>query len=98
MAQRKRYLVCYDIREPGRLRRVHKTMKSFGWSMQYSTFVCDLDPSEVFSLRAKIGALIHHEVDSVALIDCGDPTERGKQCFSFLGPIPELPVAGSVVF
>jgi CRISPR-associated protein Cas2 len=97
MASRKRYLVCYDIRDPNRLRRVHKTVKSFGWSMQYSVFVCDLDPMEVFSLRAAIGGIIHHEFDNVAFIDCGDPQERGKACFSFLGPLPELPSSGPVI-
>jgi CRISPR-associated protein Cas2 len=97
MAARKRFLVCYDIRDPGRLRRVHKTMKGFGWAMQYSVFVCDLSPTEVFALRSAIGGLISHDVDSVALIDCGDPAERGRAAFSFLGPVPELPTAGAVV-
>jgi CRISPR-associated protein Cas2 len=97
MSGRRRYLVCYDIRDPARLRRVHKTMKSFGWSMQYSVFVCDLDAIEVFSLRARIGALIAHDQDSVALIDCGDPKDRGRSSFSFLGPIPDLPSTGPVV-
>ena len=73
-------------------------MKSFGWAMQYSVFVCDLDASEVFALRAAIGQIINHQVDSIALIECGDPTERGRSCFSFLGPIPDLPTAGPVVF
>ena len=97
MATRKRFLVCYDIRDPTRLRRVHKKMKSFGWSMQYSIFVCDLDPTEVFALRTAIGSIINHEMDNVALIDVGDPRERGRSSFSFLGPIPELPTAGPVV-
>ena len=65
--------------------------------MQYSVFVCDLDPMEVFSLRAKIGVLIDHKADSIAMIDCGDPAERGRSCFSFLGPLPTLPTAGPVV-
>jgi CRISPR-associated protein Cas2 len=97
MAGRKRYLVCYDIRDPTRLRRVHKTMKRFGWSMQYSVFVCDLDDREIYDLRGAIGSVMKHDVDSVALIDCGDPAERGRACFSFLGPIPDLPTAGPVV-
>lgn len=97
MSARKRYLVCYDIRDPGRLRRVHKKMKSFGWPMQYSIFVCDLDSMELFSLRTAIGSLIHHGMDSVAMIDCGDPKERGRACFEFLGPLPELPTSGPVV-
>jgi CRISPR-associated protein Cas2 len=97
VAQRKRYLVCYDIRDPARLRRVHKTMKGFGWAMQYSVFVCDLTPSEVFSLRGAVGGIIQHDVDSVVLVDCGDPAERGRASFSFLGPIPDLPTSGAVV-
>jgi CRISPR-associated protein Cas2 len=97
MAARKRFLVCYDIRDDRRLRRVHKTMKSFGWSMQYSVFVCDLSAMEVFALRTAVGEIIDHECDSVALIDCGDPADRGRACFSFLGPLPSLPVAGPVV-
>ncbi len=97
MAARKRYLVCYDIRDPTRLRKVHKKMKSFGWSMQYSVFVCDLDQTEVFALRTSIGEIINHRIDNVALIDCGDPNDRGRSCFSFLGPLPELPSAGPVV-
>ena len=31
---RRCYLVCYDIRDPKRLRRVHKTMKGYGESWQ----------------------------------------------------------------
>lgn len=97
MAARKRHLVCYDIRDPVRLRKVHKTMKSFGWPMQYSVFVCDLDAQELFALRTAIGGIIHHGVDSVALVDCGDPHDRGRACFSFLGPLPDLPTAGALV-
>jgi CRISPR-associated protein Cas2 len=72
-------------------------MKGFGWSMQYSVFVCDLDPTEVFALRTAIGAIISHDLDSVALIDCGDPQERGRSAFSFLGPLPDLPTVGPVI-
>jgi CRISPR-associated protein Cas2 len=97
VSARKRYLVCYDIRDAVRLRRVHKRMKGFGWAMQYSVFVCDLSPSELFALRSEIGSIINHDVDAVALVDCGDPEERGRSSFSFLGPIPTLPVSGAVV-
>lgn len=94
---RRRYLVCYDIREPGRLRRVHKTMKSFGWSMQYSIFVCDLDTMEVIDLRRRMGDIIHNTQDSVAIVDCGEPSERGRACFSFMGVASPLPTSGPVV-
>ena len=94
---RRRYLVAYDIRDPVRLRRVHKTMKAFGWSMQYSVFICDLDIPELMALRTALGEHIHHGLDSVAFIDLGEPQERGRNCFSFMGSAPTLPTAGPVV-
>ena len=94
---RRRYLVAYDIRDDARLRRVHKTVKAYGWPMQYSVFICDLDPLELLALRMEIGPIIHHGVDSVALIDLGDPEERGVQCFSFMGAAPTRPVSGPTI-
>ena len=97
MATRRRYLVAYDIRDDRRLRRVHKTVKGFGWSMQYSVFICDLDRVELTRLKMALADEIHHFADSVAFIDLGDPAERGVQCFDFLGPPPKLPVAGPLI-
>jgi CRISPR-associated protein Cas2 len=94
---RRRYLVAYDIRDPKRLRKVHKTMLAFGWSMQYSVFLCDLDRVEFFSLETEIAKHIHHGVDSVAMVDLGDPSERGRQCFTFLGAPPTLPSSGPII-
>lgn len=94
---RRRYLVAYDIRDDVRLRRVHKTVKGFGWSMQYSVFICDLDPIELLDLRKRLGDEINHAVDSIAFIDLGEPHERGRQCFSFMGSSAPLPTAGPVV-
>ena len=37
---RNTYLVCYDIRDDKRLRKVHKTMRDFGDHLQYSIFEC----------------------------------------------------------
>ncbi|MGQ0802339.1 MAG: CRISPR-associated endonuclease Cas2 [Actinomycetota bacterium] len=94
---RRRYLVAYDIRDDVRLRRVHKVVKGFGWPMQYSVFICDLDGIELLQLRSALGDEIHHGVDSVAFIDLGEPQERGRQCFSFMGSAPTLPTTGPVV-
>ncbi len=52
---RKRYLVAYDIRHQKRLRQVHKTMKAYGWAMQYSVFICDLDFIELVEMRTDLG-------------------------------------------
>jgi len=39
---RRCYLVCYDIRDPKRLRKVHRLMKAYGEPWQYSVFYCTL--------------------------------------------------------
>jgi CRISPR-associated protein Cas2 len=97
MSDRRRYLVAYDIREDRRLRLVHKTMKGYGWPMQYSVFICDLDSVEMISLRTDIGVIINHGVDSIAIVDLGSPEERGRHCFSFMGFARALPTSGPVV-
>lgn len=94
---RRRYLVAYDIADSKRLRRVHKTVKEFGWSMQYSVFISDLDRMELVELKLRLAEVIDHSVDSVAVIDLGLPSERGRVCFDFLGVAPSLPSSGAVV-
>ncbi|MFT3853147.1 MAG: CRISPR-associated endonuclease Cas2 [Ilumatobacteraceae bacterium] len=95
--ERRRYLVGYDIRDPKRLRLVHRIARQYGWSMQYSVFVCDLDKMEVIGLRQALGDVIHHRQDSVAIIDLGDPAERGRDCFEFMGVAPRLPTSGALI-
>ena len=45
------YLVCYDITDDKRLRRVFKTCKNYGDHLQYSVFECDLNPKEKAAKR-----------------------------------------------
>ena len=45
------YLVCYDIREPKRLRRVAKMLEGHGKRIQYSVFRCWLSESGLERLR-----------------------------------------------
>ena len=94
---RNRYLVAYDIREPKRLRRVHKTMQAYGWAMQYSVFICDMDYMELMDLQTDLGSIINHRMDSIAIIDLGHPEDRGRKCFSFLGISNPLPTSGPVI-
>jgi CRISPR-associated protein Cas2 len=94
---RRRYLVAYDIRDRKRLREVHGAMKHFGYPLQYSVFICDLDAIEKVQLRDILGRRIHHREDSVVLVDLGDPASRGVDCFEFMGVAPRLPRAGPTI-
>lgn len=91
---RKRYLVAYDIREDRRLRAVHKTMKGYGDPLQYSVFLCDLDPSERVHMKADLRTVMNALEDSVAIVDLGEPGGRGLECFDFMGPTMRLPRTG----
>lgn len=92
---RRRYLVAYDIRDSKRLRAVHSTMSAFGYALQYSVFICDLDGIEKIRMREALGKVIHHTHDSVVLVDLGDPNTRGIECFEFLAQVPLLPRSGA---
>lgn len=85
MATRTRYLLVYDIREPRRLRRVHRVATDFGEPLQYSVFVCDLTDTERARLRRALDVEIKHDVDSVALFDLGPAAGRGLRCVEHLG-------------
>ncbi len=69
---RRRYLVAYDIRDPVRLRLVHRIVKDHGEPLQYSVFLCDLAPQELTGLKWRLGQAIAHDVDSILVLDLGD--------------------------
>ena len=96
-AGRTRFLVSYDISDSKRLRLVHKTVKDYGWPMQYSVFICDLDAIEVLRLKQDLNLIIHHGEDSVAFVNLGPPANRGRDCFEFMGLRTALPTSGPTV-
>lgn len=87
----------YDISDDKRLRLVHDVAKAFGYSMQYSVFLCDLSPRELVELRWKLSEAINLKADSVAMVDLGEVDRTGIRCFSFLGKRPKFPADGPTV-
>lgn len=94
--KRTRYLVAYDIRDPFRLRKVHKIVRGFGDSMQYSVFVCDLTSAERVRLIERLGDVVDTRVDRVALITLGEG--GADDMFWFLGDTLPLPRPGPQVY
>lgn len=91
MADRTRYLLAYDIRDPRRLRRVHNVAKDYGEPLQYSVFVCDLTRVELLDLKADLLVELNVREDSVGIFDLGPPTGRGLHCVEFIGSRKPLP-------
>ena len=96
-AGRTRFLVSYDISDAKRLRQVHRAVKDFGWPMQYSVFICDLDAVEMLMLKQAVADIIHHTEDAVAFINLGPPAHRGRECFEFMGARTSLPTSGPTI-
>lgn len=92
---RRRYLIAYDIADPGRLRRVIKVMESYGQRLQYSVFLCDLSGQELVNWRTDILREIRSTEDSVVHIDLG-PLEAAAH-IGVIGTSRRLPVSGTTI-
>lgn len=92
---RRRYLVAYDIRDDQRLRAVATCMEGYGTRIQYSVFVCDLSPQELFAMRSRLESRMHLTIDSIMVIDLGAAGDMSR--FLFLGHHERMPVAGAVI-
>lgn len=68
---RHRLLVCYDVRDPARLRRTHSTLLGYGDPLQYSVFVCELSPAEQVLMEEALLGVVKLSEDSLAIVDLG---------------------------
>ncbi len=67
----RRYLVCYDVGDPKRLRSLAKCLESFGDRIQYSVFICDLPLVELNRMKYLITKITNNQEDSVIVINLG---------------------------
>lgn len=79
------FLVCYDIRDDKRLRRVYKTMRDYGDHLQYSVFECQLTPTDLAQCRHALAEIINHSHDQVLFIELGPTEGRGDRVIAALG-------------
>lgn len=79
------YLVCYDISDDQRLKRVHKFMLGYGERVQYSVFLCDLSDSEKVVMFEGLGPLINHREDQVMIIRLGPADGRVSENIETIG-------------
>ena len=82
---RRNFIVTYDIRDPKRLRKIHKVCKGFGIHLQYSVFECDLTAEEKVMMETQLSKVLNHKEDQVLFIDLGPSAYRGERTISALG-------------
>ncbi|PPC90167.1 MAG: CRISPR-associated endonuclease Cas2 [Methylobacter sp.] len=59
------YVVCFDITDARRLRKVAECLQNFGTRVQCSVFECHLDATELGSLKQMLAELIDPSCDNL---------------------------------
>ncbi|MBM9521303.1 CRISPR-associated endonuclease Cas2 [Desulforhopalus vacuolatus] len=59
------YLICFDISDDKRLRKVAREMENFGLRVQRSIFECHLDEDELTELQKRLARIIEADQDSI---------------------------------
>lgn len=85
-----RYLVCYDIAHPRRLRRVAKAVEGYGYRLQFSVFECALDKMRFAELKAELDKEIKHDEDQVMFVSLGQSSNDDNVTIETIG----LPYTG----
>jgi CRISPR-associated protein Cas2 len=75
-------LVCYDIANPKRLRKVARTCEDFGYRKQYSVFLVRVSATDFVRLRSRLYDIIDRDADQVLFIPL---TETGLQRMEAIG-------------
>jgi CRISPR-associated protein Cas2 len=87
---RRCYLVCYDIRNPKRLRRVHKVLKGYGEAWQFSVFFCVLKDIDRVRLQTDLEEQMNLKEDQAMILDLGPNEEEARKAATVVGqPLPD---------
>jgi CRISPR-associated protein Cas2 len=79
------YLVCYDIADEKRLRKVFKVMRGYGDHLQFSVFECQLTAMDLARCRNELSQVINHDLDQVLFVNLGPAEGRGDRVITALG-------------
>lgn len=79
------FLVCYDISDPKRLRRVFRIMKGYGEPWQKSVFYCHLGPAKRQRMETRLREVINHGHDQVVIVDLGANAKAARGSCQALG-------------
>lgn len=94
---RRHFLVAYDISDDKRRSRVFDALMDVGDHVQYSIFLCDLNPMERVALRAHLAGLIDAAQDQIIILDLGDAEESLTGSLECIGRRYAPPVRVQVV-
>lgn len=67
MSKNAKYLICYDIRDPRRLRQVHKCVCNYAAALQLSVFYGELSAQELDQMVNDLENLIDNRCDDIRI-------------------------------
>ena len=82
---RRCYLVCYDISDPKRWRRIFRAMKGYGEHWQYSVFFCVLKEIDRVRMQSELETELNLKADQCIIIDLGADEESAREAVAVLG-------------
>mgnify|MGYP004632862123 FL=1 len=91
MSVARTYLVCYDIANPKRLRRVAKILCGYGIRIQESVFYCTMPEIMRARLVQEITPVINKDEDQVVLVDQGTNPDVVKSFITIGKKIASIP-------
>ncbi len=65
MERKRWYVIAYDIREPGRLQRVHRYLSKTAWMLQRSVYLCQVEPAQLEIIRQELKAITDDRWDDI---------------------------------
>ena len=82
---RRCYLVCYDISDAKRWRRIFRAMKGYGEHWQYSVFFCVLKEIDRVRMQSELEAELNLKADQCIIINLGADEETAREAVAVLG-------------
>lgn len=82
---RRSYIVCYDIREAKRLRRVFRVLKGYGEHWQYSVFFCTIKDIDRVRLQSDLESAMNLKEDQAMIIDMGSNEGAAREAATVIG-------------
>ena len=61
------YIIAYDISDPKRLRKVHRLIKEYAMSLQYSVFIAPFNQTLLDEMVARLKDIISPSQDDIRL-------------------------------
>jgi CRISPR-associated protein Cas2 len=92
MVDSKWWLVCYDVRDPARLKRCASILEGIGERVQYSIFRCWMTKSKMNELRWRLTVELD-EVDDVLFIPLCSRCVAGMETTFSTSKVPNWPDA-----